>query len=315
MFIFLFFEFSITSVVFRKQKIFNQKLNIICKNKLFSEVEFDLTRKCEYENLIQECKLWNCIFPETGPLDDVKMKTNQLVVVDLLKNPESFTGYKDGAAEIWKKLRELNSSNLYKTILSGIQQSVNLHKAAFYKKNGSFFLKNIYLFKKTCYNLEYRENLEELFFFLLLILKKTDKSHFQGIIDNLKEHIDINYDSITGSRLKKIILNIKKDLEKVYKIIDCMNCQKCRIWSTVQFNGLYCGFKVLSGDEISKNDMIFFLNLLNRINCARLEQSKMDKMSKHLVVFTLLLHWKESISIMIALLIFITIIRSKNQFN
>ncbi|ELQ75209.1 Endoplasmic reticulum membrane-associated oxidoreductin involved in disulfide bond formation [Trachipleistophora hominis] len=261
-------------LLLRNKSDFRRQLNEICKHRAFSRIEMDFSNTCLFPELMKECKLWECLFSEAGNLKRIEKNGESRMIVDLLLNPESYTGYKKGSSEIWEKLKGINDSELYKIMLSGIHQSVNIHKAAFYKPCGYNFLKNVMLFRKTCRNDAFIGNFKILRLFLLTSLKKLE------LAENIK------YKWLEG--LKSCVLieiplfphikRLSKDLEDAIDILSCMPCPKCRLWSTIQFKGLGVAAKIIAGEKISQQDLVFFINFLNRICVADTEFDVMEDM-------------------------------------
>lgn len=305
------FNLCKSNVILTDPHFFEKNLDLICNSTLFSRMEFDLSQNCAYEDLLSPCKLWDCFLPEKETL--VGKSNGKIMKVDLLKNPESFTNYKEGASAIWKKILNLNTTSVYKLFISGIHQNVSLHIAAFYLKIGNFYLKNLDLFDQKCKNEEFLRNLRELKFFLLMILKKMKQPEYQEIIFLITDHIIIKNNFYEQIKSFDIFNDIQKDLKKIDGIIGCISCQKCRLWSTIHFKGLFTALKVLNDEQISKKDFFYFINFLKRIFCAENEHQKMKKMMKFYIFYKILLYWREILTVFLSISIFYFAVKNKNE--
>lgn len=298
-------------LLLRNKSDFQRQLNEICKHRAFSRIEMDFGNTCLFPELMKECKLWECLFSEAGNLKRTEKRGESRMVVDLLLNPESYTGYKKGSSEIWEKLKGVNGSKLYKIMLSGIHQSVNIHKAAFYKPCGYDFLKNVMLFRRTCRNGAFINNFRVLRLFLLTSLKRlelTENTEYKWL-EGLKSYVLVDIPSFPQ------IKQLCKDLEDAIDILSCMSCPKCRLWSTIQFKGLRVAAKITAGEKITQQDLVFFINLLNRICVAEYESEIMEDMLENYYWHIFLLYKKELFTLCLAVLLFLAILVNKTTDN
>lgn len=306
---FLFFISAIfTKLILKNRSEFDELLEKICRHDAFSKIEMDFSSICLFPELMKECKLWECFFKEAGNLKRTKNAGDSRLIIDLLLNSESYTGYKKGAREIWERLDEVNSNKIYKIFLSGVKQSVNVHKAAFFKERGYEFLKNIMLYNSTCRNSLYVRNFQTLKAFLLLALKNLQIENDISYVwlERLKSHINMEIKTIPG------VGQLFKDLENVTDILGCIACQKCRLWSTIQFKGLATACKIMSGEKITNQDLVYFLNFLNRICVAEDQADTMEAMLENYYWYIFVLYRKEMFTLSLAVLLFLAILVNKS---
>ena len=62
---------------------------------------------------------------------------------------------------------------------------------------------------------------------------------------------------------------IRMRLFKISRLMDCVSCEKCRLWGKVQVTGIGAAFKILLADDprtvkLSRTELVSLLNALNR---------------------------------------------------
>ncbi|XP_065566611.1 ero1-like protein isoform X3 [Artemia franciscana] len=276
-----------------------------------------------------------CVVDEEPPEDQI--------YVDLIVNPERYTGYKGpDAHKIWKAIYEENCFNLSSIIFSdflflqssscehficsSLFQDMCFEKRVFYRAvSGLHASINIHLSLKYLYSAaevpdvlsdginslgNWGPNLEEfhrrfdpdrtnghgpqwlrnLYFLYLLQLRALGKAApFLENVDCYTGNADEDYETKEAVR---DILNIVKDFEyhfnestmfsggqqavklkdefrlhflNVSRIMDCVGCQKCRLWGKLQTQGLGTALKILfSGDFDSPDPTVFDLRSMRR---------------------------------------------------
>lgn len=239
--------------------------------------------------------------------------------VDLLLNPERFTGYSgESANRIWRAIYEENcflrktqspfsdelcyEERLFYEAISGLHSSINIHLSAEYPTNGllgSFepnldefqrrftghtdYLSNLY----TLYQLELRA-LALSKPYLLKRVKWPESSTKDAVHDLLKTVDKI--DLLTFQDLSLKPSHVSHELASHFRnitttIIDCVACDKCKLWGKVQLRGLGTAFKILSFKDLKTMNLNHqeIVSLINAI--ARLSHSiKQLEMFRDLLV-------------------------------
>jgi ERO1-like protein alpha len=227
------------------------------------------------------------------------------IYVNLIKNPESYTGYQ--GQNIWNAIYHENcfsnkfdqlctEEKVFYKIISGFHSNINLHLS----QNYFDIHRNISYLNATMMTervLDHKDRINNLFFLHSLLIKAIYKS---------KELIE-NYDIYTGNKnedlnTKNIISNLlnNKTIENYYdegiedsenykkflrfhkvdqikmrfrnisSIIDCVSCQKCKLHGKLQIYGLATMLKILfnTGNNLTlkRNELISFVNLVGKVS-------------------------------------------------
>lgn len=238
--------------------------------------------------------------------------------VDLLLNPERYTGYKGPSAHrIWYSIYKENCFNPEKrpygkdSLKEHTLEGLCLEKRAFYRMISGLHtsinthLSAIYLFPATsCYGEEkWGPNLEEfqsrfdpvvghkegpqrlknLYFTYLVELRalakaapyleqedyytgnpEDDKDVKQGVIDLLKVIKEFP-DHFDESKLfqgnpkesKKLKKEFRNHFLNITRIMDCVGCEKCKLWGKLQTQGMGTALKILfSGDGMGPSSTV-----------------------------------------------------------
>ncbi|KAJ8309165.1 hypothetical protein KUTeg_014039 [Tegillarca granosa] len=206
--------------------------------------------------------------------------------VNLLLNPERYTGYAGASPNrIWNRMC-LEKRAFYR-LISGLHTSINIHLSAKYllpAKNGygtgkwghnvQEFLKR---FSREQTNGEGPQRLKNLYFTYLVVLRAVAKAapyleeeNFytgnpgedldvkNGVLDLLSvvksfpDHFDESKLFQGNQKEAKILKEeFRNHFRNVSRIMDCVGCDKCRLWGKLQVQGLGTALKILfSGDGI-----------------------------------------------------------------
>ncbi|KAI2801945.1 oxidoreductase [Blomia tropicalis] len=228
---------------------------------------------------------------------------------DLIRNPERYTGY-DGC-QIWKAIYEENcfpnekGRNIFSSLdqrcyeervfyrsISGLHSSITTHLTSLYHISNNHFGPNAdEYFKRFNGHSAYIKNL---FFIYLIELRALYKSHpylLEKIkwktVDDKAEIRDAIRDLLKTERLFKwhfnenvLFTHDTKPLAQqlaahfhniTFNIMDCVSCDKCRLWGKVQTHGLGTAFKILLTKDInqlrlSHHEITCLLNALARLS-------------------------------------------------
>uniref|UniRef100_A0A8C2E2G7 ERO1-like protein alpha n=1 Tax=Cyprinus carpio TaxID=7962 RepID=A0A8C2E2G7_CYPCA len=273
-------------------------------------------------------------------LDDEDSPESQYV--DLLLNPERFTGYRGPEAwRIWNSIYEENCFNLFLTkgqgfyhwleglcvekraffrLISGLHASINIHLSARYLLDENWFeLK--WGHNVSEFQLRFDEELTEgegpkrlrnLYFLYLIELRALAKilPYFerptfhlytgQPTEDNENKNLllellhvaksfPLHFDEtalFAGN--KKEAMKLKEDFKLTFKnisrIMDCVECFKCRLWGKLQTQGLGTALKILFSErqieampntsntnpsfQLSRQEIVSLFNAFGRISTS-----------------------------------------------
>ena len=239
------------------------------------------------------------------------------VYVDLVANPERFTGYGgDQSWQIWKSIYNENCFNLghdqcleknfFYKIISGMHASISTH------------LSNEYLNKQL---MDYKPSLEQfmirvgnhpdrianLYLNYIVVLKSLIKLETYGVFDHLNFTDDSNFvekecefkssfrtllnpaveftNSKNQCMFEEDVLfkeddslivkeEIRENFYNITRIMDCVHCDRCRLWGKLQTTGYGTALKVLFELKdkehfqinLSKMEIIALVNTFDRLS-------------------------------------------------
>lgn len=225
--------------------------------------------------------------------------------VDLLVNPERFTGYSgESAHRIWRAIYEENcfltktrspfrddlcyEERLFYESISGLHTSINIHLCAEYPSMelmGSFGPNLDEFMRRFESHYDYLENLYKLYFLELkallsikpYLLKKVTwpDSHTKRAVQDLLTIVGKSELPVTGELSLKpghISHELALHFHNITTtIMDCVACDKCKLWGKVQLRGLGVAFKVLSVKDLGKlylnqQEIVSFINAIARLS-------------------------------------------------
>uniref|UniRef100_A0A2R9CJ73 Endoplasmic reticulum oxidoreductase 1 beta n=1 Tax=Pan paniscus TaxID=9597 RepID=A0A2R9CJ73_PANPA len=274
-------------------------------------------------------------------LDDERSPAAQYV--DLLLNPERYTGYKGTSAwRVWNSIYEENcfkprsvyrplnplvpsrgrffictfsclclEKRVFYKLISGLHASINLHLCANYLLEETWgkpsWGPNIKEFKRRFDPVETKgegpRRLKNLYFLYLIELRALSKvaPYFErSIVDlytgNAEEDADtktlllnifqdtnqmqFNFKSLI--RLK-IFSEFRLHFKNISRIMDCVGCDKCRLWGKLQTQGLGTALKILfsekeiqklpenspsKGFQLTRQEIVALLNAFGRLSTS-----------------------------------------------
>eukprot|EP00758_Cryptobia_borreli_P004846 Tbor_TRINITY_DN4611_c0_g1::TRINITY_DN4611_c0_g1_i2::g.14946::m.14946/K10950/ERO1L; ERO1-like protein alpha len=238
--------------------------------------------------------------------------------VDLLRNPESLTGYSgDKAHRIWNAIYRENcfttsESNqcseklFFYRLISGLHTSISAHLSANYylQKEDPNVVENagdenpLKNYLPECTEMqrrvhdhpERRENLYVLYQFVLRALSKSEKQYTgnlsiyeSGVPEEdhiLKEEIkdlftqellckktfdDIKF--LESPTTKLLLPRMVQMMTNITTLMNCLTCEKCRLWGKLQTHGVATAFKVILSHEpnLRRCEMVALLNLARQL--------------------------------------------------
>lgn len=244
---------------------------------------------------------------------DNETDDGEMTYVDLQVNPERYTGYTGPSARrIWEAIYQENCPKypdeeacpekkiLYK-LISGVHSSISIHIAADYLLDEATNLWGPNLTLMYDRVLKYPERVKNLYFTFLFVLRAVIKAK------DYLEQADYNTgnpeeDIKTSSLIKQLLNNpklqaacplpfdeaklwksqsgpelkdqIQKQFRNISALMDCVGCEKCRLWGKLQILGLGTALKILFSDNdshdmgltLQRNEVIALINLLNRLS-------------------------------------------------
>ncbi|XP_024160667.1 endoplasmic reticulum oxidoreductin-1 isoform X1 [Rosa chinensis] len=247
--------------------------------------------------------------------NDDETDNDEMTYVNLLLNPERYTGYTGlSARRIWDAVYSENCPKyssqdicqeqrvLYK-LISGLHSSISIHIAADYllDKITNLWGQNMELMHDRV--LKYPDRVQNLYFAFLFVLRAVTKAADyleQAEYDTGNHEEDLRTESLmrqllynpklqaacplpfdeaklwkgqSGQQLKQ---QIQKKFRNISALMDCVGCEKCRLWGKLQVLGLGTALKILfSVDgknhqdqplQLQRNEVIALVNLLNRLS-------------------------------------------------
>jgi len=239
----------------------------------------------------------------------------EMTYVNLQLNPERYTGYTGPLARrIWDAVYDENCPNyfssgichekkvLYK-LISGLHSSISVHIASDYllDETNNLWGHNLEILHERV--LRHPERVKNLYFTFLFVLRAVTKAADyldQAEYDTYNPAEDIK----TKILVKRLLYNpklqsacplpfdeaklwqgqsgpeLKQEIQKrfhnISAIIDCVGCEKCRLWGKLQVLGMGTALKILfsvdgSNDinqslQLQRNEVIALGNLLNRLS-------------------------------------------------
>lgn len=322
---------------FNRRKLL-PRIKSIVTNDFFRYVKVNLNRPCKLWCNTDKCNLRDCkvktlsdpskcpvaIYDNDLSTVNTELASDQLDLliklfecnesddhnsqyVDLLLNPEGYTGYSgEAATRIWRTIYQENcfmrksqtpfstdlcyEERLFYEAISGLHSSISIHLCAAYPSLALIgrFEPNLeeFLRRFEDHN-DYLENLYTLYLLELRALKLSEpyllkqrnwpdtsmKSAVHGLI-KVVDTLDIPMFKDLSLKPSHVSHELAVHFRNITTtIIDCVACDKCKLWGKVQLRGLGTAFKILSVKDISKLNLNHqeTVSLINAI--ARLSHS------------------------------------------
>ncbi|KAE8708840.1 Endoplasmic reticulum oxidoreductin-2 [Hibiscus syriacus] len=246
---------------------------------------------------------------------DDETDNSEMTYVNLQLNPERYTGYSGSPARrIWDAVYSENCPKypaeelcqeekiLYK-LISGLHSSISVHIASDYllDEATSLWGHNLEILYERV--LQYPNRVENLYFAFLFVIRAvtkateyleqaeydtgnpTDDLKTQSLMKQLlynpklQAACPLPFDEAKlwkGQRGPELKQKIQSQFKNISAVMDCVGCEKCRLWGKLQVSGLGTALKILfsvNGEEnlvqtlqMQRNEVISLMNLLNRLS-------------------------------------------------
>lgn len=236
--------------------------------------------------------------------------------VDLVENPERFTGYAgEGANRIWKAIYEENcftparnplamldwnkceEKQTFYRIVSGLHASITVHLAyEWYNQKTNVWEANFEIFDERVgkhldrlgnmyfdYMLLYRAITKLGYFFRRLKFNADDSKEDSFIQKSIKNITSIspecprNFDRVLFASNSKpeVVDEMKRRFRNITRIMDCVSCERCRLWGKIQTLGVGTALKVLFASEskrqfaalrLQRSEIVALFNTFGRLS-------------------------------------------------
>lgn len=244
---------------------------------------------------------------------DSVVAEEDLVYINLLRNPERFTGFQgENSHKIWNAIygqdcfREesevCQEKELVYRLISGTHSSITAHIAGDYllDEENKIWGPNLTIFETRLAKPEQRFMLENLYFTYLFVLRAVMKAG--DVLSKVDYYTGSGQlDEVTSNLMKRLVQNpelqqacpvpfneglmwtgegserLKQELQtnfrNISRIMDCVGCEKCRLWGKLQAQGLGTALKILFSSQgsngallFSRNEIVALVNYLNRLS-------------------------------------------------
>lgn len=242
---------------------------------------------------------------------DDEIDDRDVTYVNLLLNPERYTGYKGPSARrIWDAIYKHNAlvdenkdssteGRVLYRLISGLHSSISVHIAADYlldEPKNQWGPNLTLLYERV---LKHPDRVENLYFTFLFVLRAVTKAA-DYLLEAEYSTGNSDEDQNTGALIKELVhnerlqaacpkpfdeaklwrgkngnqllLQLQKQFRNISALMDCVGCEKCRLWGKLQILGLGTALEILFSENSSnhpvlqRNEVIALFNLLNRLS-------------------------------------------------
>ncbi|GJQ09650.1 hypothetical protein GpartN1_g1441.t1 [Galdieria partita] len=255
---------------------------------------------------------------------------DSMIYVDLIANPERYTGYQGASASrVWKAIYNENcflfsdnctdqevcalqqhhckEQRVFYRLISGIHTSINMHIAKEYLFKTRWG-PNVKLYEERVR--PFPDRVENLYFAFAVILRAISKA-----VPLLSPQVydyrtgNVTEDEITAQVLTDVFScsklltpncltfderelfrtpegnfvrkQFKDHFRNISAIMDCVGCEKCRLWGKLQFLGVGTALKILFDDpllSLQHNEVSSLLNVLHKLSTSVVTVAYMERL-------------------------------------
>mmetsp|Transcript_3220 Transcript_3220/g.7042 ORF Transcript_3220/g.7042 Transcript_3220/m.7042 type:complete len:545 (+) Transcript_3220:351-1985(+) len=248
----------------------------------------------------------------------------EYLYINLLANPERYTGYKgEHAHRIWSAIYSQSSlasldseeQRVFYRLLSGMHASISTHLSAHWllDEEAAAWGPNLQEFERRLGHPGVRDRVQNLYFAYLFVLRAVMKAgpllqrftYYTGKADE---------DAVAAELVQKLVTSadvaascpmpfdegrlwkgregpaLKEQLQATFqnitRIMDCVGCEKCKLWGKLQTLGIATALKILFSStdcdgslpgrsspfagtlHLERNEVIALINLLERFSAS-----------------------------------------------
>ncbi|KAI8912844.1 hypothetical protein EDD86DRAFT_274479 [Gorgonomyces haynaldii] len=216
--------------------------------------------------------------------------------INLVRNPERFTGF--SGEESWRVWRAIYGQSclsrpLVQTCVENrLHSSISMHICnEYFDENTETWVKNIDCFLNRVGS--HPDRLENLYFLWAVLTRAISKlgpylvhhpfcagtgdehlikTHVQQVLDQTMSCAP-TFDESQFFSDPSLKLEIRDSFRNITRIMDCIECEKCRLWGKVQTTGLGTALKILFSYDLdttdyrlSRQELVSLMNTYHRIS-------------------------------------------------
>ncbi|GAM22697.1 hypothetical protein SAMD00019534_058720 [Acytostelium subglobosum LB1] len=223
--------------------------------------------------------------------------------VNLGETPESYSGY-DGSS-VWGSIYNENcftrpleqmcfEERVFYKLISGLHSSITTHLSYYYQKdkNTNEWLHNPKRFRSSFEN--HPDRIDNLYFTLLFMMRAVskidgflanyqfntgneveDKQTYQLVQTLLKQQVTClpSFDETLLFKdtydKQNLITQFKGHFQNISSILNCVTCEKCKLYGKMQTLGLGTALKILFDEDqssLQRNEIIALVNTLRQLS-------------------------------------------------
>lgn len=274
-----------------------RKYNAICHKLLtqivstdkFSLVNIDMTTPCRFN--VKRCDSQHCRVLRK------QNKKHLRSVVDLRSIPEAYSPHHSNSVAIWRMLYDLTSRNALLTkMLSGLHFSITVHISAFFSPFLGTFIPNSSHYCRR-YKSEYKENLYALYVYVASAIHILAA---KGVPDVLALKTCVVPFSVAFKVSDTRIAVLREMLD----VINCLDCDRCRLWAKVQVQGLIVATNVHMGRDVQPGmDIVCLMRLFHALSTSIAQIRRLESFA-YRYVSMLMIHKTEMLYLLLGAALF-----------
>ena len=202
-----------------------------------------------------------------------------------------------------------DEKRVFYRLISGLHSSISAHIVSDYLLDEATHTwgPNLPMFQARLGNPDVKDRVENLYFAYLFVLRAVMKAgptlkevHYETgyakedmhtknlmakLVDNkdLKHSCPVPFDEgrlWKGKDADKLKADLQASFQNITKVMDCVGCEKCKMWGKLQFLGVATSLKILFSSEtcsgtpgsdklvLERNEVIALINLLERLSAS-----------------------------------------------